>query len=115
MRVLAALVSILTIGACGNGQYTHQPGGPFYFETFVDNYSIPYTPKNEISKAEAESRKVKGASYCIAYFNHQGLVSSFEKRLGGKLFFHVQYVYTDGRLAQQRVVNSDGQENVFTY
>ena len=106
---------VLLVSACDSTTYTHAAGGPYYFETFAADYKVPFTPKNEITQAQATTDEAAGNAYCIASFNEQGLVSTFEKRLKGKTFFRFVYTYKEGKLVEARGVNADGKESVQAY
>ncbi len=115
MGVFIGLVVMAhTLSACARS-YTHAPGGPYYFQTFVDDYQVPYTPKGEITAAEAASNESTGHPYCIAWFNEQGRIAVFEKRMRGKIFFRVTYTYQDGKLVKVQGVDADGKQRVQTF
>lgn len=95
--------------------YKHTPGGPYYFQTFVNDYKVTFTPEGEITAAEAAADESAGKAYCIAWFNERGRIAVFEKRLRRKTFLREVYRYKGDRLVEVRGVDADGKENVQNY
>jgi hypothetical protein len=76
-----------------------------YYGGFA-GYSIPLKPEERIDKEEALSRK----TYCIAYYDSEGKMLSFEKYLNSSLFFRHEYKYHDnGKIKECISINQDGE------
>ncbi len=115
MKRLIAVAILAWLAASCVSIYTHEPGGPYYFQTFVTNFQEPLTLQGEMTEAEAQAHTAKGASIYIAWFNEQRLLSRVEKRYRGTLLTRVTYEYKDGELVKVRTVDEYGRETVRSY
>lgn len=105
---LALLISLSVLSAgCRESPPEYRPGGPYYYKSWI-NYHLPYQPAGEISLSEAQALERKGYAYCIAFFDEQGRILSFEKTYQSAVEFKVTYFYVDGVLRREGVIDSNG-------
>jgi hypothetical protein len=102
---LAALSTLST--SCSESQPKFHPGGPYYYTSWR-HYYLPYRPAGEISLSEAEALERRGYAYCVAFFDTEGRIISFEKRYGDTAEFKVTYFYVNGVLRREGVIDTNG-------
>ena len=69
-------------------EYSHRPGGPYYFRHGVTNRG--YRPNGEITKAEAAQLSAQGYAYYIAHFDADGKPRSILKVYRGETTSYYQ-------------------------
>ena len=114
MRLAPAVVLACILSACMH-TYTHEPGGPYYFGTFVTNFQEPLTPRGELTEAAAQAHTASGAAIYLVWFNAQGRPARVEKYHRGARLMQVNYTYQNGKLSEAREVDDSGKLTVRTY
>ncbi|HEY6011645.1 MAG TPA: hypothetical protein VIX18_09250 [Nitrospirota bacterium] len=105
---LAWLISLSTLSlGCSESPPQYRPGGPYYYKSWI-NYYLPYRPAGEISLSEAEALERRGYAYCVAFFDTQGRIISFEKKYGSTVEFKVTYFYVNGVLRREGIIDANG-------
>ena len=111
-RTLLAIIATCVL-VCGcKSQRAYHPGGPYYYKSWV-SYELPHSPVGELTLQETRALEEDGRAYYVAFFNDDGRIKSFEKRIDDKTVWKTVYRYKKGKLEQSETVRANGSRSVW--
>ena len=112
-NIFTIILVVALVSGCKISQYSHKPGGPYYFKWGVTYQG--YRPHGEVSKSEADALAKEGYAYCVAHFDKSGQPTNIVKIYKGGVHSSTQLEYENGILIRVTNTDSDGNSKSRNY
>jgi hypothetical protein len=90
-KIFTPILVAVFLWGCSTPDYSHEAGGPYYFNSGITYRG--YRPTGELTKSEADELAKQGHAFYIAYFNSDGKPTRILKVYEGKTVLDQEIKY----------------------